>query len=350
MPDLIGFLDNIPSSAELTARAQAVDPLNREDINLFLRFFPFQDVNSTRLADVTTLDFRPVADRREWNAQGRLIPLKTPPFRELEMNPIEAYFTYDERLINRLAEGANGNEQVVRDIIGADVPMRVDAITDAVWRRVLVDCMKCWATGTIVILNPQDGASYTVSYGIDAARYVTAPTAWNDATVNAYDLFMAEIDAAQALMGPIKGAVMRRATQTAILADAPDQPNGARMTRGRLADQIAEDSGVNFEFAVVEQKVDIFNDGGTATTSTNIWPAQKVAFIPEGDMVGRAARAPVRRAGSLVPGLTPDQYDVRSVAIFPESRNNGKQLNIEAQANILPVPNEQLLYVVDAGV
>ncbi len=341
---------NSRSPAELTVRAQAVSPLDRPDINLFLRFFPYQDVDSTRLADITTLDFRPVADRREWNADGRKIPLKTPPFRQMEMNPIEAEFVYDERLMNRIAERAGDNEQLIRNTMQLEVPRRVDVLTDAVYRRNLVDAMNAWATATIGVHNPQDGTTVTAAYGVDATRYQIAQTAWSDPSVNAYQKFTAFLDDAVNRVGPIKGVVLRRATQNAILADAPTLANGVLMTRGMLADRISQEIGYAFEFAVLEQTVDVFNDGGASTTRTAIWPTQTVAVIPEGDIVGRTARAPVRRAGKLVPGLTPNEYDIRGVAIFPEARKNGKELAIQAQQNAMPIPDEQVLYVINCGV
>jgi hypothetical protein len=40
-------------------------------------FFPRRDVDSIDLDDVTTIDYRPASDRREWNQRGRLIPVKS---------------------------------------------------------------------------------------------------------------------------------------------------------------------------------------------------------------------------------------------------------------------------------
>jgi hypothetical protein len=40
-------------------------------------FSRVKNVDSVDLDDVTTLDYRPASDRREWNQRGRLIPVKT---------------------------------------------------------------------------------------------------------------------------------------------------------------------------------------------------------------------------------------------------------------------------------
>ena len=50
--------------AALTVRAQTVDPTDQGRL-YWSGFAPRQNVDSVNLADVTTLDDRPVADRRE---------------------------------------------------------------------------------------------------------------------------------------------------------------------------------------------------------------------------------------------------------------------------------------------
>src|SRR6478752_6471360 len=126
------------SAAALTVRAQAISP-NDTGRLLWDAFMPRRDVNSVRLRSISQIDFRPVSDRREWGARGRLIPLRTPNIDELEMVPIEAYFTLGEREIQELEERTNGNQTIFREIVGVDIPSRIDGLAQANYRRIEVD-------------------------------------------------------------------------------------------------------------------------------------------------------------------------------------------------------------------
>ena len=109
------------SPASLTVVAQTISAQNTGRLRWPI-FFPRQDVNSIDLKEVTTIDFRPVSDRREWNSRGRLIPDITPPVRELSLIPVESYYKWDEFEIQKLSERANANSEVINQILGPPYP------------------------------------------------------------------------------------------------------------------------------------------------------------------------------------------------------------------------------------
>ena len=336
------------SLAALTVLAQTVDPTDNGQL-LWDIFFPRANVDSVDLKDLFTLDDRPAADRREWNQRGRFIPILTPEQRLMSMVPIEGYDKIDEYEMQKLEEGTFGNEDVVRRVIGVRIPDRVERIAMADYRRLELDAFKAWATGTIVQKNPQKGNTYTASFGFDSGRYQTASPTWV-AAANAYDEFLAWVEDGISEIGPVAGVALRRATYKEILADAPDLPMGVKMTRSQLEDRIQQDLGSPFNFFELENTVDEFTDGGIATTSTKIWAAEQVALVPTGNAVGRAAFAPVRRAMELARQVPGAGIDVRGVTIYYESSNGGRELTIEGQLNAMPIPNEQKMWVIDAGV
>lgn len=339
------------SPAALTVRAQALPP-NDEGELLWDTFFPRENVNSVELNELTALDYRPTADRREWNARGRRIPVIIPARRKISIVPIEANDKIDEKEMQRLSESMGGNADLIREQIGVMIPQRIDRLVEANYRRLEVDAMSAWALGLVTQRNPENAAqTYAASFGFSASRYTTAATAWNDAGVNAYTLLLAWIAAAEDLVGAIEGVMLRLATLNAILADAPNQANSVTMTRKNLAERISEDSGRPFEFFVNEQHVDIFTDGGLTYTATKIWPTQVIAAIPVGKKIGRTAFAPVVRAMELASQVgTSAGIDVRGMAVYYAENNGGRQLDLEVQANALAIPDEQKLYVTNVGV
>lgn len=335
--------------AALTVRAQTLSP-NDNGRLLWDIFFPRVNVDSVRLSDISTLDDRPAADRREWGARGRLVPILTPSQRKMEMVPIEAYDKIDEKEMQYLMEGSFGNNAIIQDVIGARIPDRTDRLAMACYRRLELDSMQAWATGTIVQRNPQNAAqTFTASFGFPAGRYQTAGTAWS-AAANAYNEFIAWYEDGIEAVGPGEGVVIRLATLREILADAPDMSNGVAMTRSALPDRISQDIGAPFQFFVNENSLDVFDDGGTAVTRTKVWPAEQVAFVPAGREVGRAAFAPVFRASELSNQVPEASIDVQGVTIYHDSGNGGRELEIDAQLNAMPVPDESKMFVIDAGV
>jgi hypothetical protein len=337
------------SPAALTVRAQTLSP-NDDGRLVWDVFFPRVDVDSVDLRDISTLDDRAAADRREWNARGRHIPVLTPAQRLMRMVPIEAYDKIDELEMQHLMEGTRGNQSIVQDVIGVRIPDRSNRLALADYRRLELDAMQAWATGTIVQRSPQNAAlTYTASFGFPGTRLQTASPTWV-AAANAYDAFLAWYEDGIELVGPGEGAVMRLATFREILADAPDLAGGTQMTRAQLADRVQQDTGSPFQFFVLENSLDVFTDGGTAVTRTKVWPAEQVAFVPAGRAVGRTAFAPVTRAMELSAQVPEASIDVNGVTIYHDAGNAGRELTIEAQLNAMPLPDEAKYFVIDAGV
>lgn len=337
------------SPAALTVRAQAVSP-NDNGRLLWDIFFPRQNVDSVDLKDVTTIDYRPASDRREWNQRGRLVPVKTPNLRDISIVPIEGYYHWGEYELQKLNERATGNAALIAEIMQANLPDRVTAISSANYRRLEVDTFEAWALGRITQRNPQNAAeTYLASFNFDSARYQTAGTAWNDPSLNAYDEFLDWLDDAINAVGGVRGAVCRRNFIKEVLADAPDLAGGARMTLVQLEQRIQDDLGSDFKFYPIENTVEVFNDGGTASTSTKIWTAQKVAAVPLGTVVGKAAFAPVVRAMDIARQLPQAKVDTNGQTAFYEEHNNGRELSVEVQVNAAPIPDEQKMFLIDVG-
>jgi hypothetical protein len=343
MRSLIPLVEEL-SPASLTVVAQTISANNTGRLRWPL-FFPRQNVDSVDLKEVTTIDFRPVSDRREWNSRGRLIPDITPPVRELAMIPVEGYYKWDEYEMQKLSERANANSEVINQILGRSIPGKVAQIVEANDRRIEVDAFTAWATGTNVAKNPQTGTTHTVSFGFAADRLTTAGTAWDDAGQNAYDLLISFLEDAQDKIGPVVGVVLRTALHRAIHADAPNGPLGTIIPRGRLAESVSDDLGIPFNFFLFDDTLDVFNDGGTATTATNVWPAGYIAAVPSGGAVGRTVFAPVRRAMELVGSLPNSGIDQRGQTVYYEEGVTGRDLTVEVQVNPFTIPNEQKLRV-----
>lgn len=337
------------SPAALTVTAQAISP-NDDGRLKWDMFFPRRDVDSVDLKDVTTLDYRPASDRREWNQRGRLIPIKSPNLRDVSIVPIEGNYLWGEKELQRLNERSLGNAAIIAEIMQASVPARVRAIAMANYRRLELDAFAAWATGTITQRNPQNASeTFAASFGFDAGRYQTAGTAWNDNSVNAYDLFLAWLDDAINAVGAIRGVVCRRNFIKEILADAPDLAGGAQMTMTQLEQRIQDDLGSEFRFYPIEDAVEVFSDGGIATASTKVWAAQRIAAVPAGTSVGYSAFAPVVRAMDIARALPQAKIDVNGQTAFYEEHNNGRELSVEVQVNALPIPDEQKMFVMNVG-
>lgn len=337
------------TSAALTVRAQTISP-NDTGALLWDVFMPRRNVDSVKISEISTVDFRPAADRREWNARGRNIPLRTPNLAELEMVPIEAFFSVDEREIQRLTERAFGNEPLFRQLLGAEIPQRVDSLVASDFRRVEFDVMQAWAAGTVTAMDPGNGVSYTTSYGFDVARYQTAGTIWSNGGLNAYDEFIAWCEDGIDAIGAIAGAMLRLATFKEIQKDAPQGINGIQLTRAQVQAQVSADLGTSFRFYIVETSLDKFTDAGIAVTRTKVWAAHKVALIPAGAVVGFTAFAPIARSYELARSVPEARIDVRGVAVFNDVSGTGREMTVEAQLNAMPVPDENKMWVIDAGV
>lgn len=332
------------SPASLTVVAQTISAENTGRLRWPI-FFPRQNVDSIDLKEVTTIDFRPVSDRREWNSRGRLIPDITPPIRELSLIPVEGYYKWDEFEMQKLSERANANSEIINQILGRSIPGKVAQIVEANNRRIEVDAFTAWATGTNVAKNPQTGTTTTVSFGFPSDRLTTAGTAWDDAGQNAYDLLISFLEDAIDKIGPVSGVVLRTALHRAIHADAPNGPLGTIIPRGRLAEVVQDDLGIPFNFFIFDDTLDIFNDGGISYTSTNVWPAGYIAAVPSGGVVGRTVFAPVVRAMEIARASGSPGIDTRGQTVYYKEDVMGRDLTVEVQVNPFTIPNEQRLRV-----
>lgn len=341
------------SPTALTVRAQTVDPTDTGRL-LWDVFMPRRNVDQTKLASLTSLDVRISSDRREWNARGRYIPLVTPPRREMEWVPIEGYFRIEEKEINDLMNEVRGNQALFREVVRVRIPERTEDLARANWRRLELDVMSAWASGQIVSMNPQTGQTFTVDYGFDAGRYQTAATAWDDVGLNAYNEFLAWLEDAIEAVGGIQGVMIRLATRNAIQNDAPNPMPGAitglRPTITQVEQRIQDELGSPFRFFLNENTVETFTDGGVARQTVKVWPAQTVAIIPAGMSVGSTAFAPVVRAYEISNQTPQAGVDVRGITMYHEIGNGGRELTVEGQVNPMPDPDEQKLFVIDAGV
>jgi len=345
------------SSTGLTVQAQALS-LDQIDPNQMLQhpvFFPYADVPSVNLQQIFETDYRPTADRREWDAPGRFIPTVLPEIEKLQMVPIESNDKIGEEEMQAIEEQAMGNDEVYKRLATVSIPGRVDKLVGANFRRAELDAIEAWTKGTITAKNPTKGGNAQVfSLGFAVGRLQTAGTAWNDGGTNAFNDLMSWIEDGEAEMGPIIAVKLRRATFNAIQTDAPNildyGGNSIKPSPGQVSARVADMLGHAFRFIISEERVDVFDDGGTAYTRTAAWPAQYVAAIPQSGVIGQTARAPVVRAIELARGAPEAGIDVRGQTVYYNFKNNGRTAVIECQCNWLSLPQERNVWTIDAGV
>ena len=344
------------TNVDLTILVQAINPYDTDQL-LWDVFFPRQDVPSVRLDNITPLiPTRFVADRREWNARGRLIPQETPSTSELEMVPIESFFKMGEREVQSLIERTQGNQDLFRQLVITSIPDRTRSLARANFRRIEVDTFGAWANGSVVSMNPVTGTTVSMSFGFSGSRYQTAGPAWTGGSSGtAYANFVQWLRDGYAAGISIGGAMMRLSTEEAIRTSAPNIafPYGATNIQPLLSDvetRISQEVGQPFRFYVNERHVDSFTDGGITTSAVNIWPSHKVALVPAGEVVGYNAFAPVARAYELAKAAPEAEIQVNGMVAYSETGNNGRDLTVECQVNALPVPLESKVWVIDAGI
>ena len=344
------------SNVDLTVLVQAINPYDTDQL-MWDVFFPRQDVPSVKLDNITpVIPTRFVADRREWNARGRQIPQEYPSTSELEMVPIEAWFKMGEREIQSLTERTLGNEALFRQLVQVSIPDRTRMLAQANYRRIEVDTFNAWSNGSITSRNPVTGNTVTMSFGFASSRYQTAAPAWTGGSGGtAYANFVTWLKDAYQAGIVIGGAMMRLATAEAIRTSAPNTafPYAGSTIPALLSDvesRIQQETGSGFRFYINERHVDIFPDGGIATTAVNLWPQHVVAVVPAGEIVGYNAFAPVARAFELATIAPEAKIDVNGMVAYSETANAGRDLTVECQVNALPVPLETRVWVIDAGI
>lgn len=342
------------SPTAMTVRAQAV-PVFDTGALIYPRYFSRVDSRSIKLKDYVRPIWRPVADRREWSGNGRPISPKTSNIRDMEMIPIAPNHTIGEHELQRLMEDNGNNAEMARVALGVDINSRVELLADAAYRRVEVDALKSWCDGTIVVRDPDTGTAVTYTIPVDSGRYQTAGTAWSDSGLNAFTEFTNWLKDGQDTIGAIEGARLRRATFNEIQKDAPAAifritNQVAQIGTNELQRAVEDVIGSSFRFEIAEETADLYTGQGSATTKTKLWTANKIAAIPAGGRIGSVYHAPVLRAMDLPLNAPQSKVDVRDVSIFPTVENRGKDLFIEGQLNALPVPDDQLLWVINAGI
>jgi hypothetical protein len=337
------------TAAALTVRAQMVDPTDAGRL-LWDGFMPRVDVDQTKLSSLTTRNVRITTDRREWNQRGRYVNLYTPPRKELEWIPIEGYFRLEEKEINDLLNEVRGNRAMFRDVIRVRLPARTDDLATANYRRLELDVFEAWTLGRITTMNPQTGVTFTVNYGFDPTRYQTVGTAWS-AVPNAFNEFIAWLEAAFQAVGPMEGAMMRLAERNVIAADAPNPMPGAQAnllpTITQVEQRIQDITGRPFRFFVNESTVETYTNAGITRATTKVWPAGVIAAVPAGFAVGRTAFAPGARAYDISDIVPEAGIDIRGQTVYHEPGNGGRDLTVEMQMNPMPDPDESKLYVID---
>lgn len=337
------------SPAALTVRAQALSPNDNGKLVGDI-FFPRKNVPSIKLRDVIITDDRPAADRRPWNGRGRFIPIQTPQRREITIAPVEGYDKIEEEELNLLAETADGDQARLQREMGVTLPERSDNLVMSVYRRIELDIFNAWLNGVITQRNPQTGDEISASYDFAVGRIQTALTPWGTGGTNAYDELVAWYEEGISEVGPGSGVALRISMMKRVLADAPTLQGGVKMTRSQLADRISQDLSAPFAFYTIEGTVHRFVDGGIQKQKVNVFSdPNKLAFVPADRIIGATAYAPVRRAGDLARQVPEAGIDRNGVVIYYEPGNGGRELEIDAQGNILPIPVEQNVWVIDAG-
>lgn len=238
----------------------------------------------------------------------------------------------------------NGNQAIFRDLIKARLPQRVDGLVSANLRRIEFDAFRAWTLNQMVQMNPQTGVETTSSLNIDAARYVTLADPF-DTAANAFNLFVAWVKDAIDAVGPLAGVMLRQAMIDEIVADAPQGVAALPLTVAQTEERIRQTSGGAFRFFPMERTLDLFDDAGTEVTRTKIWPADRLAAIPAGGVIGNTAFAPVARAYDIAAAVPSAKVDVRGMTVYYEAANLGRELTVECQVNPFSMPDERNVYV-----
>src|SRR5690349_19346536 len=334
--DFLGKVTGL-TAADLTVREQARLAQNPLELR-YRAIFPRAEATSLTISQLTRPDTRFAAEYREFNADGREIPEVLGPKVDAEMVPMTATHHIDEKRLATLRAPNPRIAALVEDGVIGDVrswPTRLANAVDWGLERTAFDI---WCNNQITVKDPKTGTSTTVSRGIDSSRYITESTAWNDGSVNAYDRLLFRIGEAQRLIGSVGAVRMRRATAEAVRADAPNGPNALRPTIANIADRLSEEGFGTITLIIDERTVDIFTDGGSAYTSTNLIPTGKVLFQPADGVVGATYDFPVTRAYDYV---SQDQrVNLRDVVVWYTPQNDGKTLKIEAERIALPLTDE----------
>lgn len=346
--NIVNYLNSISGLREIdrTVSAQEVSP-NDNGILRYPIFFPVQEVNSTRLGDIQIGTYRPIASRREWNGPGRLIPVQTPDTRDVDMVPVEAYFTVGEYEIQKLEEQTDGDEAAILRRTGNDVEGRTDGIVESLYRLVERDAFYLWATGKVIQDDPTTGDTIETDFKFGADRIQTALTPWDD--TDGYDNLIAWLKDAQQAIGRVEGAMLSTGKFSLIRESAPTLVTGQKLKRAELEDEIADELGNQFRFVTNDDTLDIPRNGGLGFNNTLVWPTTRLAAIPGGGRVGMTAKAPVARAGQLSREFPQAGINRRGAVVYYLPLNDGKGAKIAAQVNMMGIPAKPKVFTIDIG-
>lgn len=337
------------SSAALTVRAQTL-PVDNDGTLLYPLFFKRRDVDSMDLNEILELDDRPTASRREWDAPERRIPLELPETKEVSMIPLGADDLIGEKELDKIDSGANGNEAVFQEVIGAKIPARGDRLAKACFNQLEVDCFEVAATGKLTQQDPQSARTFEVDYQIESGRIQIVGTPWA-AAANAYVEFIAWLKEAKSAVGGLEGVMATDDVFDTILADAPTSAvTGLKLVGADLIQRIKDDAMVpRFAWFAHNGTVDAFVNGGVKKRRRNVFPARRLLAVPLGGQLGVAAHAPVRRARQISNILPEAKIDIRGVTVFHFGENDDKALKIVSQLNAFPVTNDGKIFSINIG-
>jgi hypothetical protein len=339
-------------AGNLSLREQARLAQNPLDLR-WQTLAPRTPVTSILISEIRDANnFRPAGmGRREWNAQPRELPEKHGPRRDYEMSPISYVKRYGERaqqLLGERGDDAVAADGLVRAGIVRDVDAQATYLSNAVYTDVEAEFFSTWYTNQMTVLDPAGSTVVTVSAQLNAGDFITEPTIWTDAGVNAWDRFIYHLKAARRRMKvPIAGVRTRADVIAQILADAPVNAAGYQMTRQEAEARLSQEGAGNIVFVEDERTYDKLTGGGNATVETNLVPDGHLAFQPADGRVGATYVAPVVRAYQALGENNVRAGRAQDVVIILSEENNGQTLRQEAQMNALSLPDLDRVYVVD---
>lgn len=334
----------------ITIREQARLAENPNDLR-WPDMAPRQEVDSTKFSEITKREYRPVAERRGWDAQSREIPDVTGVERKGKIAPIGLTKTWGEEELQEIGDLVDGNDELAGKRLMRDVESRGPELADAVDRRIELDFFTSWHSNVITVRDGLTNESVSVNMQVDATRYVTELTPWTDNSVNAWVRFADLCHQAQKKLGSLKGVRMRRVVADRILKDAPAQVIGNQATglKATIEDleKFLRANKLDVTIIIDERTVNTFVNAGGVFTDTYLVPTSKILFQPASGVVASTKFAAVRRATQYVKNVTTSQ--MKNVVLFWHTFNEGKALKLEATAIAVPLMNELATFVADVG-
>lgn len=342
------------SQALATARAQRVVA----NVNQTLRwpaFFTRTSSQSMKLTKSTNSTFQFVAERRPYDTRGIEMPEKVGALTEMIHLPIQVRKTYGEEDVIALGLPVSA-EAAALEALGLTFDDTLDRLARADALRVEFDALRAWHSGDILAKNFATKVTALVSFGVDAARYETASTAWDDAGVNAWNEFVAWARLWSGELGGLGGAYMSGADLEVIRADAPvNTQTGLPLGNDDLGNLVGSQIGGAFRFVTDDRRFDVSDatpdDIATTTSKQRVWPIGKVAAIPAGNVpIGTVEFVPVTRAGDLAAQVPEAKIQRDDVTIIYVTNDDGTSLEVQAQLNAYPDLDHASIAVMNTGV